>query len=186
MGSIGTSLGQDLDVLGVKDEADYWRIVEAKTPPLFASAFEIGALLGGADDRLAKQMAEFGHALAMQVQITDEIADALDAPAQADWKRPLNNLAIHYAMSVEHAERQAFLDLIPRVQEPDALAEAQEILVRSGAVSFCAWHMIEQFRTLGRLFDAMDLKDEKPLRDLLHDVAEAPQSLLEAGGRVGR
>ena len=182
MGSIRTSQGQDLDALGAKDEDDYWRIVEAKTPPLFASAFQIGALLGGADDGLIGQMGEFGHAFAMHVQITDDLSDALEIPARDDWKRPLNNLAIHYAMTVQHEERQAFLDLIPRVQELDALTEAQEILFRSGAVSFCTWNMLERYRTLGRLFHAMNLQDQKPLRDLLHEAALAPQSMLEAGG----
>lgn len=183
MGSIGTSYGQDLDALGVKDEDDYWRMVEAKTPPLIASAFEIGAILGGADDALIKQMAEFGHEYAMNVQITDDFADALETPAKDDWKRPLNNLAIHYAMTVEHEERGAFRDLVPCVEEdPDALAKAQAILSRSGAVSFCTWNMIERFRKLTSLFHAMKLKDEQPIRDLLHTAAAAPQSLLEAGG----
>ena len=182
MGSIGTSYGQDLDALGAKDEADYWRIVEAKTPPLIASAFEIGAVLGGADDALVKQMAEFGHEYAMIVQITDDLGDALESPAKDDWKRPLNNLAIHYAMTVEHSERQAFRDLVPQVEAPEALDEAHAILARSGAISFCTWKMLERFRGLTSLFDAMRLKDKKPVGELLHKAAVAPQSLLQAGG----
>src|SRR4051812_8647143 len=43
-------------------------------------------------------------------------------------------------------------------------------------------NMLERFRTLTRRFNAMKLKNDKPLQDLLDDISLSLQSLLQAGG----
>ena len=43
----------------------------------------------------------------------------------------------------EHPEREVFLELSARAVEPEALAAAQEILVRSGALSYCVFKLLE-------------------------------------------
>lgn len=56
-----------------KDE--YYKRIYAKTAVLFATACELGAIMGGADDELVKRLRQFGHQLGMGFQIIDDIID---------------------------------------------------------------------------------------------------------------
>lgn len=61
--------------------ADYFRVIEAKTAELFAAAAETGAMVGGADKPLSDAMRDYGMALGIAFQITD---DALDYAASSE------------------------------------------------------------------------------------------------------
>ena len=60
---------------------DYFRVIEAKTAELFAAAAETGAMVAGADKALSDAMRQYGMALGIAFQITD---DALDYAASSD------------------------------------------------------------------------------------------------------
>lgn len=181
-GGLNTSFGQDADFTGVKSEIDYWRITRLKTAPLFETGFEMGSVLAGADDELILQMMDFGKELALHIQISDDMSDAMAVPARDDWTRPLNNLAMHYAMTVDHPDRSRFIDLAPCVHEPSALKKAQEILGQCGAMSYCVWNLIENYKKLVALYEAMVLKDRTPIYGILHNLASTLQGLLESAG----
>ena len=92
----------------------------------------------------ADQLARLGRVLGRFIQVSDDLTDALETPARADWQRRSNSLPLLYAMTAAHAEREEFLRLSARVRAmPEALAAAQKILFRSGAVSYCTLKMIE-------------------------------------------
>lgn len=165
--ALGTAFGQGLDSLEVKGEEEYWRVVEAKTPPLFAAAFRLGALLGGAPAGLTDELGRLGGILGRLVQVTDDLTDAVQVPAGADWQRRSNNLPILFAMTAEHPDRELFLQLSRRVGEPEALAAAQKILIASGAVSFCAFKMLEFAREANDLLARLPLQKPEPIRDLI-------------------
>jgi geranylgeranyl diphosphate synthase type I len=165
--ALGTAFGQGLDAREVTNEEEYWRVVEAKTPPLFGAAFRLGALLGGAPEPLASGLERLGGLLGRLVQVSDDLSDALQVPAGADWQRRSNNLPILFAMTAEHPDRQRFLDLSRRVAEPEALAAAQKILLASGAVSYCAFKMFEFSKTAEGLLDSLPLPCAEPLTGLL-------------------
>lgn len=74
--SLGTALGQDMDSRELRSEEEYWRTVEAKTPPLFGAAFRLGALLGGAQPATADGLEAFGGILGRFVQVSDDLSDA--------------------------------------------------------------------------------------------------------------
>jgi geranylgeranyl diphosphate synthase type I len=132
--SLATCRGQDLDARELQSEEEYWQVVEGKTPPLFGAALRMGALLGGAADETADGLARLGRVLGRFIQVSDDATDALANPACADWKRRGNNLAILYAMTALHPDREEFLRLSLAVEDSVALAAAQKILLRSGAV----------------------------------------------------
>lgn len=180
--SLATAYGQDRDLEPAAAEAGYWQVVGAKTPPLFAAALFSGAVMGGAPLPTARRVEALGQEIGMIIQINDDLHDAMEVPAKPDWRRPGNNLPILYAATAEHDERRRFLDLLPRVGDRAALEQAQEILVTSGAMSYCCYHVIEHYRRARRRIDALSLPRAGRLRRLLAHHVEPLRALLR---RVG-
>jgi geranylgeranyl pyrophosphate synthase len=180
--SLGTAFGQDMDSSELRSEEEYWRTVEAKTPPLFGAAFRLGALLGGAPRSIAEGLEAFGAVLGRFVQVSDDLSDALETPARADWGRRSNNLPILYAMTADHPLREVFLDLSTRSEEPAALAEAQKILIRSGAVSYCTFKMIELSQEARETLALVPLRDSGPVERILAAHLRPLHKLLESVG----
>lgn len=179
---LATAFGQSLDVRELRGEEDYWHVVEAKTPPLFGAAFRIGALLGGAPDDLAHEIRQWGNVLGRFIQVSDDLSDALQVPARTDWHRRANNLPILFAMTARHPDREEFLALASRCDDPEALAQAQKILLRSGAVSYCAFKMIEISQEARERLARLALRDPRPLEDLLGSHLKPLHRLLELAG----
>ncbi|HEX3552326.1 MAG TPA: polyprenyl synthetase family protein [Thermoanaerobaculia bacterium] len=180
--SLATCHGQSLDSLELETEADYWRVVEAKSPPLFGEALRMGALLGRADAATAERLAHLGRLLGRYIQVNDDLADALEAPACADWKRRHNNLPILYALTADHADRARFAQLSAQVDAPEALAAAQKILFRSGAVSYCALKLVELSRQLNELLAGLSLTAPQPVVNLVELHIKPLHRLLEIAG----
>lgn len=180
--SLVTAWGQRLDAGGVEDEEGYWRVVEAKTPPLFRFALGIGALLGGAPLEIARRLAGLGSLMGMIVQINDDFGDAMQSPAASDWQRPGNNLPMLFALTAEHGEREEFARLCRHVSDPEALERGQRILFRSGAVSYCAFKMLELAEQARALLASLPLVRPKPLAELLDAQIEPLDRLLAAVG----
>lgn len=180
--ALGTAYGQDMDTGNLEGEEDYWRMVETKTPPLFGAAMYIGAVLGGTSAFTAERFEELGSLIGMMIQISDDLKDAMDTPARPDWRRQWNNLPILYAMTAEHPERIRFLDLLSRIEEPDALTAAQEILFRCGAVSYCTYRVIELYRMAKENLGSTPLADREPIDELLNQLVEPLKSLFRSIG----
>src|SRR5204863_239074 len=83
----------------------------------FGGAFRLGALVGGAEAPVTDGLDRLGCVLGRLIQVSDDMNDALQVPAGADWQRRANNLPILYAMTAEHPERARFLDLSQRTRE---------------------------------------------------------------------
>ena len=180
--SLSTAHGQSLDQRSLRSEEEYWQVVGSKTPPLFAAAFTIGSLLGGAPAEVVDRLSRIGVLLGLGVQVSDDLLDALSTPAASDWSRRPNNLPILYAMTADHPERESFLELSARVAEPEALAAAQGILVRSGALSYCAFKLHEFLGEARSHLASVPLSSPEPVLRLL-DAQTAPlQRLFAASG----
>lgn len=180
--ALATARGQSLDVRNFCNEEEYWQVVEAKTPPLFAAAATVGALLGGAPPEVVERLGELGGRLGLGVQVSDDLLDALRAPAAADWRRRPNNLPILYAMTAEHPEREVFLELSARFAEPAALAAAQEILVRCGALSYCVFKLLEILGEARALLARVPLARPEPILRLFDAQTQPLHRLFLAAG----
>jgi len=180
--SLATCFGQSLDTREARSEEEYWRIVESKTPPLFGEALRMGALLGAAPAETADGLARLGRILGRFIQVSDDATDALETPARADWQRRGNCLPILYAMTAPHADREEFLRLSTQVENPDALAAAQKILLRSGAVSYCVLKLIEFSREAQDLLARLPLPDPAPMARLIELHLRPLHRLLESVG----
>ncbi len=174
-----TAYGQDLDVQNARTEEGYWAVTRAKSSPYFGAAFYIGALFGDASLQVADQLKSFGELFGEIMQIHDDLNDCLDSPANADWLQGRSPLPILFAELVDHPDHQRFMELRGRVQEPEALQEAQTILVRSGAISYCVSELLTRQKTAYGLLKDIELKDARPL-ELLLEQAIAPVKHLFA------
>jgi geranylgeranyl pyrophosphate synthase len=180
--SLATCQGQELDARELASEAEYWRVMGTKTPPLFGEALRMGALLGGATADLAEELAEIGRVLGRFIQVSDDVTDALETPARADWKRRPNSLPLLFAMTAGHSDREEFLHLSARADDPDSLAAAQKILFRSGAISYCTLKLIETAREARELFARISLRHPEPIEQLLEVHTRPLYRLLEIVG----
>lgn len=183
--SLNTGFGQMLDACGSTSEEAYWEIVRRKTPPLFCSAFFLGALFAGATRAQAEQVEGLGIPLGELIQVSDDLNDVFERPAAPDWKRSHGSLPIMFARLADHSERSAFLELCSRIEEPEALGEAQAILVRSGAVSYCIHRITTAYDQAKQVIASADLVDAEPLNQLLEYLySPARQLILRTGTRA--
>jgi geranylgeranyl pyrophosphate synthase len=180
--ALTTAFGQSLDVQNLPGEENYWKIVRTKSTPYYATAMQIGAVLGGANLEIASRLRTFGAMNGEVVQLYDDLTDVLEQPANPDWKQGRNNLLILYAMSADHPEREKFKTLLPQIDDLEALKTAQQILVRCGAVSYCAYHVVKRHEAARRLIDSMPVVDPAPLRRLVSWYIAPLVSLLRNVG----
>ena len=180
--TLATAYGQNLDVADLEGEESYWRVVRHKTPPLFSCALELGAICGGASGPTAGRVSRLGLALGEIVQISDDLKDAMERPAGPDWQRRWTNLPILFARTAEHADQDRFEALLPRVHLEGPLKEAQEILVRSGALSYCAYRIIQSFREANAMIHGLGLPSPEPLQSLIKLHVEPLEDLLRFVG----
>lgn len=172
-----TAFGQHLDIHNPSNEDDYWQLVRTKSTPFFREAFYIGALLGQATDEVAKNIRQLGDLYGEIIQIHDDINDALAVPANPDWIMGRFPLPLLFAQVVDHPERERFIQLRTNITRPEALEEAQTILIRCGAISYAVAHLIERHKKAQQLLESMPLVNKQKLSGLL-DTAIAPVNRL--------
>ena len=77
----GQQLDMDFEKTNWVSLEDYLRMVEFKTSVLIAGSMKIGAILGGAEEKDAGMVYNFGRNLGLAFQLQDDILDAWGDPA---------------------------------------------------------------------------------------------------------
>ncbi len=176
-----TAWGQFLDSQTPADEDAYWQIVKTKSSPFFGAAYLAGALAGGGTEDVARQLEKVGCLYGEMVQIHDDVHDSMETPANPDWIQGRSPLPILFASQVKHPKRARFLRLNKHISEPEALEEAQEILIQCGAVSYCIAQLIRIHHEAEELVNSIPLANPAPLVALLDEVIAPVNELLKAG-----
>ena len=177
-----TAFGQYLDSQNPGDEAAYWRVVQTKSAPFFSAALHVGALLGGADGETADGIQQLGCLYGEMIQIHDDLNDCMAVPANPDWTQGRSPLPILFAQVVDHPDRARFVKLRRAIPDPEALAEAQTILIRCGAISYGIHHLLERYQKGQALLAAMAVPRRDLLETLLADLINPVQALFVAVG----
>jgi geranylgeranyl diphosphate synthase, type I len=180
--ALETARGQHLDVQNLSGEENYWRVVEAKSTPFYGACYQIGAILGGGDEELIERFYQLGKLTGEIIQLDDDLTDAFQKPANADWYEGRNNLLVLYASTADHPQRDAFLALLPQIGDAAALEDAQKILISSGAVSYCAYQLIMRYRAAKQMLEKINLVNPQPLASILDTFAESLVKFLKLSG----
>jgi len=176
-----TALGQWLDSRNPADEASYWKVVETKSAPFYGAAMQIGALAAGASPEQAERFAELGRLYGAMIQIHDDLKDAMAVPANADWAQGRTSLPILFAQNVDHPERERFQQLrhaLKNVPDAEALAEAQAILIRCGAVSYSLYALLRRYEAARALLDALGVEQRAGLEPLFADLVRPAREVV--------
>lgn len=179
-----TALGQQLDAQNPADEMAYWRVVQTKSSPFYGMAFQVGALLGGASLELAEKLKCLGDLYGEIVQIYDDLHDTMAVPASPDWILGRSSLPILFAQVVEHPDRARFLELRRAVSDLEALAEAQTILIRCGAVSYGVHHILCRYEMACEMLRGIPLGQSTGLEALLEAQVKPVHELFTALGSL--
>jgi len=123
-------------------QADYLRIIDAKTAELCACCCRLGAFYAGADERQVQRLGEYGRALGIAFQIVDDLLDLTGDEHQtgkslgsdAAKQKPTLPL-IHFLATAQPADRRAALQTL---QQPGTGSRPQliELLFRSGSFQY--------------------------------------------------
>ena len=116
------------------------------------------------------------------VQIHDDLSDAMAAPANPDWMLGRASLPILFAQVVDHPEQERFLALRKAIPDPDALAEAQAILIRCGAVSYCIDQLLCRVLAAQEILPSISLVRQEKLEGLLSDIMKPVRNLFAEMG----
>ncbi len=179
--ALRTAYGQQLDVQNLRGEADYWRVVRAKSTPFYGAACEVGAIAGGAPPALSDAFHRLGSLIGELIQVEDDLHDDFQQPANADWLQGRNNLLLLYARTAPHPARERFMALLPQCADPAALDAAQDILVASGAVSYAVYLLRERYEAARSLIEEMALADPAPIAAIFDAYGALLRRLAAAG-----
>jgi geranylgeranyl pyrophosphate synthase len=174
--------GQDLDARNLSGEDNYWKVTHAKSSSYFGTAMHIGAILGKADSKTVERLRQLGAITGDAIQIHDDIQDALETPANPDWSQGRNNLLFLYALTADHPDRERFRVLRSQVDDPDALRSAQQILIRSGAISYAMYHLCQSYLAALKILKETPLTDPASLRSVIDQYIVPLVHLLKSLG----
>ena len=175
-----TTLGQYLDVQCPENEESFWDMVQTKSSPFFGVALKSGAVFGGASIETISQVEEIGKLYGEMIQIHDDLGDTMALPASPDWQQDRMSLPILFAQSVDHPERSLFLELRQKAMiDEGALCEAQEILIRCGAVSYCVDRLLQKYQVAKEILQTADLARPELIDNLLEEIIAPAKKLFE-------
>ena len=177
-----TAHGQELDVQNPEDEASYWRVVESKSAPFYGCALHLGALFAENREDVTQNLERLGRIYGEMIQLHDDLNDTMAVPANPDWLQNRKPLPVLFALTVEHPDRARFMELYEDISVGGALQEAQEILIRCGAVSYCVHQLIRRHQIAQELLNKTQLANKEILDSLLGGVIAPVWKLFESLG----
>lgn len=175
--SAQTAIGQHQDSAGPQTEMAYWEMVAAKSGIFFGAALATGAEYANAAERQLTLLNQLGRLYGEITQLHDDIGDCLATPANPDWTTGRYPLPILYATVVQHSERERFQALRRQADDPGCLAEAQMILVRCGAISYCIDQLLRRYAIAKNLLSQISAPEPRPLTNLLESLVQPVEEL---------
>jgi octaprenyl-diphosphate synthase len=123
-------------------EATYFRVVRGKTAALFAAATEVGGIVAGAGEVEVAALRDYGDALGIAFQVTDDLLDYGGVSADLgkntgdDFRERKMSLPVIRAVAAADAAERAFWErVIERGEQRDGdLERARVIMARHGAL----------------------------------------------------
>lgn len=174
-----TAIGQLFEITADGGFDEFWQMVDCKTPPLVATALELGALAAGADPDRAAALRRLAIPLGRMLQIGDDCHDAL-GPNAADWRTPALNLLMRFTLAGSRGPELA--ELLRNAEDPASLRAAQILLLRDGALGYAMHAQIATLHVLAAIVDSLALPDPTPFREALDRHCADAEDLLRRSG----
>jgi hypothetical protein len=70
-------------------------------------------------------------------------------------------------LTADYAEKEAFLQMKAQAEQQERLEQAQQILIRAGAVSYCAYQLLQRHREARHRIRSLPLQRPDLLEKLL-------------------
>jgi hypothetical protein len=84
-----------------------------------------------------------------------------------------------YARLAEHSDKDRFEELLLQIADLAALEEAQQILLESGAVSYCIYHLLQTAREARTVLNDCDVENPLLLQQFLAERISHLFELME-------
>ena len=154
----------------------YLQIARGKTAALFSAATEVGGVIAGAEEDRVRALFEFGDALGVAFQITDDLLDYEGGQATGknlgdDFREGKLTLPVIRAIAAATETEQAFWDRtigLGRVEDDD-LGNALALMHRHGTLASTRSDALNWCNTAKA---ALAKLPEDPIRDMLADLAD--------------
>ena len=166
-----TAAGQQLELSATPDFESYWNVVDRKTPPLVATALELGALAAGATPAQAFALTRLAVPLGRLLQIADDCNDAL-GEAASDWRTPHLNLLMLFSLCGPNGAE------LRNLLRAETMQEAQLWLLRDGALSYAIHAQKVTLNACVATLDSLALPDPSPFRRTMDRQREESEALL--------
>ncbi len=148
----------------------YIRMIEFKTSVLIAAAFQMGALIGGATERDAEHLYEFGRNIGIAFQIQDDILDSFGDPLKfgkkvggdivQNKKTILVLKAFELANEIQEFELQGFMSNT-NIEEVLKVEAVKKLFEDTGARRFAELEMENYLKIAFEHLDKTPLSIEK-------------------------
>lgn len=168
--------GAGVDMTAPATEEGYWQAYQETNGHLIGYAFSVGPTLGGMPEAAAR-FAALGWPFAMALQMQDDLHDAFSDERLSDWAPGARNCAIAFAADADHPDREEFRQAAAAAPDPAALERAREILLASGAVSYCIFQALRFAGTFRGVLEEIAPPDPAPLETLADLLEYQPQKL---------
>ncbi|HEX7828336.1 MAG TPA: polyprenyl synthetase family protein [Thermoanaerobaculia bacterium] len=171
-----TAAGQLLETTLDGGFDEFWSVVDHKTPPLVATALELGALAAGATPDQAAALTRLAIPFGRLLQIGDDCHDAL-GPDASDWRNPELNLLMRFSLAGPSGDALAVL-----LEDPSTLRDAQVLLLRDGALGYAIHAQIATLDALREIIDDLALPNPAPFEAMLEQHRADTDDLLRRSG----
>jgi geranylgeranyl pyrophosphate synthase len=135
--------------------------------------------LAETDEKITNNLQQLGRLYGEMIQIHDDLNDTMAVPANPDWLQKRKPLPILYALTVEHPDRARFIELYKDVLVGNSLQEAQEILLRCGAVSYCVDQLLRRHQAAQKILARTPLVNRGAIEPLIEGAIAPVWKLFE-------
>ncbi|MGV9778945.1 polyprenyl synthetase family protein [Streptosporangium sp. NPDC003464] len=171
--------GQVREVAGPRPGEDavehYLDVVRDKSAALIALAVRLGGICAGADDRVVEALTEYGEALGVAFQLSDDLIDILSPPVSSgkaqgtDLRAGLVTLPMLHALQEPGAVRLREILGSGPVADPALHAEALDLLRASPGMDSAR---LEAERHTARARAAAERLPDSPARRVLESLCD--------------
>ncbi|MDR2233130.1 MAG: polyprenyl synthetase family protein [Tannerella sp.] len=160
----------------ILSEPDYFQILEKKTASLLSGCTEIGAITGGADEKMQDTCKKFGQLLGCCFQIKDDIFDYFDnqligKPSGNDIREGKITLPLLYALiSTPESEKARYVEMINNNDfTPENIAALIAFAKAKGGIEYAQARMKEYKEKAIEIIETLPPSEAKDSLILLAD-----------------